>query len=157
MSKIWIILGAIVAMAAIGAGLSTITQENIKVQKFSTADDGLAMGGFDPVTYFEGGPKIGSEIHVFEWHGAKFRFIDQDNLTRFSGNPESYAPQFGGYCSFGMNFAKPAIADPEAFVVQDGKLYLNASPMVKRFWGWFGNPEKAEVNWKELRTNSELK
>ena len=131
-------------------------ESDMKLQSMNTNERGVAVGGYDVVSYFDGNAEPGSTEHTHVWRGAKFLFATPEHQAAFADAPERYAPQYGGYCSFGMGFGTPAAADPEAFDVQDGRLYLNASPMVRRFWRWFGNPEKSNAKWRALKAEAGL-
>ena len=62
-----------------------------------------AINGYDTVAYFtEGKPVQGRDNLVYEWMGAKWKFSSQANLDLFKANPEKYAPQYGGYCAYGV-------------------------------------------------------
>jgi len=130
------------------------SDEEVAVKAISASEDGIAVGGYDVVSYFDGGAQKGTTEHSTEWNGATFHFASGAHRDAFTQDPERYIPQYGGYCSFGMGFGKAATADPEAFIVQDDKLHLNASPMVLRFWRWFGNSEKSEAKWQALRAEA---
>lgn len=121
------------------------------MQKFSINDEGLAIGAYDPVAYFSGSAVPGRSEFTLDWGGASWRFSSATNAKRFETDPQRYAPQFGGFCAFGMGFGKAAPADPNAFVVDNGKLYLSASPMVRRFWKWFGNHARSARQWRKLQ------
>jgi YHS domain-containing protein len=138
----------ILALAGCGSA------EDIKVQAISTNEDGIAIGGYGVVSYFDGQAQLGSADYSHEWNGATFRFASEPHRDTFVKNPTDFTPQYGGYCSFGMGFGKPVTADPKAFIVQDGKLHLNTSPMVLRFWRWFGNPKKSEAKWLVLKADA---
>jgi len=128
--------------------------EDMLVEAISTNDGGIAIGGYDVVSYFDGEAQLGSAEFKHVWNRATFNFASEVHRDTFAKNPATYIPQYGGYCSFGMGFGKCATADPEAYIVQEGKLYLNASPMVLRFWRWFGKPEKSEAKWLTLKAKA---
>lgn len=95
----------------------------------------LAVSGYDPVAYFkQGKPVEGSAAHEHEWNGATWRFASAENLEAFKADPAAYAPQYGGYCSWAVSRGYTASADPEAWKIVDGKLYLNYSKSVRRQW-----------------------
>jgi hypothetical protein len=52
----------------------------------------------------------------------------------FKANPEKYAPQYGGYCAYGVTQGYLVKVDPEQFSVIDGKLYLNYDADVQAKW-----------------------
>lgn len=75
-----------------------------------------AVSGYDSVAYFsEGKPIKGKASFAFEWKGAEWRFSTAENLAKFKANPEAYAPQYGGYCAWGMAQGYTASADPDAW------------------------------------------
>lgn len=98
----------------------------------STNDDGVAIGGYDPVSYFtESQAKLGSAAHSTDWNGATWHFTSAENTRAFAADPEKYAPAFGGRCAFGASMGRDAEASPEAWRMIDGKLCLMMSGSVK--------------------------
>ncbi|HEX6692723.1 MAG TPA: YHS domain-containing (seleno)protein [Burkholderiales bacterium] len=96
---------------------------------------GGAIQGYDPVAYFtEGRPVEGSRQFTYQWNGATWRFSSAANRDRFAQAPEKYAPQYGGYCAYGVANGYAVKVDPQAWSVVDGKLYLNYSPAVQADW-----------------------
>ncbi|GAA0773919.1 YHS domain-containing protein [Roseibium denhamense] len=97
--------------------------------------DGAAIGGTDPVAYFtEGKPVAGTDEYTVEYDEVTWKFSSAENRDKFAADPAKYAPQYGGYCAFGLSkgFKVPVV--PEAWKIVDGKLYLNNSLAVqKRF------------------------
>lgn len=115
--------------------------------------DGVALRGYDPVSYFtEGKPQPGVPAHSYVYKGSKFQFASADNQKLFVGNPDKYAPQFGGFCSYGTAQGYKVSTQPDAFSVVDGKLYLNYNREVVKIWQQDvpGNISKAEENWPEV-------
>ena len=67
----------------------------------NTASDGLALRGFDAVAYFAVDSAVkGNAKYEYAWNGAKWLFASEENMKKFQASPETYAPQYGGYCSF---------------------------------------------------------
>jgi YHS domain-containing protein len=94
-----------------------------------------AIDGYDPVAYFaDGKPLKGKPELAHEWSGATWHFASAENLAAFQQNPERYAPQFGGYCAYAVGNNYTAKSDPNAWHVEDGKLYLNFSAEVRETW-----------------------
>ncbi|WP_338845901.1 YHS domain-containing (seleno)protein [Massilia sp. W12] len=122
---------------------------------FSTAEG--AIRGYDPVAYFtekkahKGKPEL---RHV--WQGATWHFASQSNLDAFKAQPEKYAPQYGGYCAYGVAQGYAPEIDPQAFKVVDGKLYLNLSQRVLKRWQKDipGYVQAADKNWPELKAGT---
>jgi YHS domain-containing protein len=96
---------------------------------------GTAVGGYDAVAYHtQGKPVQGSTEFTHQWKGAEWRFASQENLETFRADPEAYAPQFGGYCAYGVAKGYAVKGEPEVWKVVDGKLYLNYDARVQRSW-----------------------
>jgi hypothetical protein len=52
--------------------------------------DGIALGGTDPVAYFEAGePVQGSANFTYGWPGAQWHFASAKHRDMFAGNPEA--------------------------------------------------------------------
>lgn len=94
-----------------------------------------AIYGYDTVAYWtEEKAQKGTDEHVHTWRGAQWHFVSAENKALFVADPEKYAPQYGGYCAFGMANDKLVGIDEDAFQIYKGKLYLNYSKSVaKRF------------------------
>ncbi len=117
------------------------------LKRFSENEYGVAIDGFDPVAYFKGAAEKGQERYSLKWRETIWRFSSEANRAAFLDSPESFVPQAGGYCALGMSLGKTAKADPRNFVIRDGQLFLLASPMVRRFWRWFGSTARATRKW----------
>ncbi len=67
----------------------------------------------------------------------------------FQAEPEKYAPQYGGYCAYAASLGATASADPVAWTIADGKLYLNYSLGVRSRWSEDipGRISAADRNW----------
>ena len=99
------------------------------------SEDGLAFGGYDPVGLRKTGkPQPGSEAHVHEWNGATWRFASEDNRQAFVSDPEAFAPEFGGHCSFAMSLGKTVPGNPNTWSIVDDRLYVNSNPVAKILW-----------------------
>ncbi|WP_290652473.1 YHS domain-containing (seleno)protein [Aquisalimonas sp.] len=97
--------------------------------------DGVALGGTDPVAYFEvGKPAQGSVDYNHEWRGALWHFANTEHRGMFAKNPEACAPQCGGWCARAAARGDAAKSVPEAWKIVDGKLYLNFNQSIQRRW-----------------------
>jgi len=96
---------------------------------------GLAISGFDPVAYFtESKPVQGMAEYSLEHDGAMWQFASMENLDKFKADPESFAPQYGGYCAYAIGKGKTKSIDPAAWKIIDNKLYLNHTMAVQKKW-----------------------
>jgi YHS domain-containing protein len=122
-------------------------------QQIYTKGD-AAIQGYDPVSYFkESKPVKGKREFAYEWRGATWNFSTSQNLTDFKSNPESFAPQYGGYCAYGVAEGHKAPTSPDAWTIVDGKLYLNYDKGVKALWNKDQNRfiKMANENWETVK------
>ncbi|HRI20459.1 MAG TPA: YHS domain-containing (seleno)protein [Panacibacter sp.] len=115
---------------------------------------GYAVNGYDVVAYFNKAKSVeGKKTYLYQWHNAYWLFSTKQNLDSFSHNPEKYAPQFGGYCAYGVSEGHKASTEPDAWTIVDGKLYLNYNKDVQQLWKKDipGKIKKAEENWVKVK------
>ena len=91
----------------------------------------LAIKGYDPVAYFtDGKPTRGvPEIGEYEWGGLRYRFSSAEHRELFKAEPQRYAPQFGNFCAMALSKGELIEADPENWLISDGKLYIFGKPV----------------------------
>ena len=118
-------------IALFAAACGTLTFDSAAEFVSKTAD-GLAIRGYDAVAYrtVEAATR-GKPEYEYAWKGAKWLFVSQENRDRFAANPETYAPEYGGFCAWSLSQKNVMEADPEVWKIVDGKLYLIQSEMVK--------------------------
>ena len=115
----------------------------------------FALKGYDPISYFtDGKPTKGSSEFTFAFDDTTYWFKNAEHRDKFIADPERYAPQFDGFCALQLSRGLKVEADPEAWTITNGKLYV--------FSGKGGVPkfqeqpvaiaEKAGENWHQLRT-----
>jgi len=136
--------------------LTVISISNSQTENYNTKN-GLALKGYDVVSYFKNMPKKGNSKIIYNYDGVTYQFTSQEHLNMFKSNPEKYLPKYGGYCAYAIaKKGKKVNVDPETYEIRDGKLYLFYNA-----WGnntlknWLNNsPEelvkKANINWKNL-------
>lgn len=94
-----------------------------------------AIYGFDTVAYFtQGKPVKGEDNITSDWRGAIWYFSTTEHKAMFDTDPEKFAPQYGGYCSYAMSKGKFVGIDEDAFTIHNNKLYLNYSIGVREDW-----------------------
>jgi len=116
--------------------------------------NGVILHGYDAVAYqtqhaaVKGSPEFTS-VH----DGAIYYFASAANRDAFQAAPAKYAPAYGGYCAMGVAVGKKLDGDPEAFTVQNGRLFVNVSAKVRSMWSKdiAGNETKAQQNWTSVR------
>ncbi len=115
---------------------------------------GLAMRGYDPVSYFQSGtPKTGEVNLTAEYNGAVYRFTTEANRDAFKANPAKFAPQYGGYCAMGTAMGLKLDGDPNVWKIVDDKLYLNLNQAVSQRWhdDIPGFIDTADTKWTEIK------
>jgi YHS domain-containing protein len=85
---------------------------------------GLALNGFDPVSYRLGAPSAGSAQHELLLDGVVWRFASAANLAAFRDAPEIYVPAFGGFDATGVAAGIAVDSDPGQFAVVGSQLFL---------------------------------
>lgn len=93
-------------------------------QQLNLDGQGVALHGYDPVSYFMGDPEKGSEDLKFEYQGARYQFSSQKNMEAFVSNPWQYQFGYGGWCAWAMLEGQKVDVDPERFKIIDGVVYL---------------------------------
>lgn len=148
-ARLWLAVTAVLATPAV-ASADPVPPRNL-------GRDRVAVKGYDVVAYFtEGQARRGDARFAFEWDGAVWRFATAEHLELFRKDPARYAPQYGGYCAYAVSQNHTADADPEAWHIENGRLYLNYSLRVRETWRKDipGNIEKADRNWPGLKGTS---
>ena len=96
---------------------------------------GVAINGADPVAYFtEGRPVAGKPEHSIAWGGTTWRFASAENRAAFEKDPLAFAPQYNGYCAYGVAQGSKVKTEPDAWSIVDGKLYLNYDENVQNLF-----------------------
>ncbi|GAB5520059.1 MAG: YHS domain-containing (seleno)protein [Rhodothermales bacterium] len=120
-----------------------------QVAAVNTGDSDIALRGYDPVAYFtQQSATPGDSTLTHTWNGATWQFSTSEHRDQFIASPEQFAPQFGGYCAWAISQNYTADADPEAWAIVDGQLFLNYNKAVQKRW----SIERAE-NIRTGRTN----
>lgn len=110
-----------IALASLGAA---------RAQDSTAARPTVALKGYDVVAYFsQSRATQGTPEFQQDWDGARYYFSSAKNRAAFGVDPDRFTPQFGGYCAMSMSRGKKIEADPTAFRIIDGKLFVFASPM----------------------------
>ena len=95
----------------------------------------VALKGYDPISYFtDGKPEKGSSEFTFAFDDTTYWFTSAEHRAKFAADPERYAPQFDGYCAIQLSRGLKVEADPEAWTITNGKLYVfSKKPGVQMF------------------------
>lgn len=113
---------------------------------------GLALDGFDPVTFFLGAPRAGRADLDHLWSGAAWRFSSEANREAFLRAPQAYAPRLGGHDAVAVARGLLVQADPAIFALHRERLYLFRTEGDRA--AFLADPalaERAEARWETLR------
>jgi YHS domain-containing protein len=116
-------------------------------------DRKVAIGGYDTVAYFVvGKPQKGDSAIAYVWDGRRFLFANDQHRQLFVANPDKYAPQFAGHCTSGLAIGAKVEADPQNWIISDGRLFLFSGPAgpdgMRADASLAG---KAEAGWQKLK------
>jgi len=149
-SRRTMIAGGGAAVALMTTSGSALARKNEIYTRFLSS---AAVGGYDTVAYFTvGKPVKGKDEFTTKWKGADWYFSSKENLEKFKANPTAFAPQFGGYCAYGVSQNAAVKGDPLLWKIVDGKLYLNINKQVVGIWtkDIAGYNVKAYHNWPNV-------
>jgi hypothetical protein len=113
-----------------GATLLLLSPTTLHPSRVLAADRvPLAIKGYDPVAYFTVGiPTRGLADIEYEWDEHRYRFSRPEHLELFKADPVRYAPQFGEYCAMALALGERDEANPEYWLISDGRLYIFGKP-----------------------------
>ncbi|WP_276500358.1 YHS domain-containing (seleno)protein [Terrimonas pollutisoli] len=135
--------------------LTLLANLSLQAQRSATfIESGKAIRGYDPVAYFTQSKAVkGNDKLIYQWNNASWHFSSAENLELFKTNPEKYAPQYGGYCAYGLSNGYKAPTSADAWTIENGKLYLNYNLKVREEWNKDRQQriEKADKNWPEVK------
>ena len=137
--------------------------QNVDTLKFCVNDRHIGVGGYDPVSYFQGTtPSTGKENLSATFEEVTYRFSSEANLKKFISNPTKYLPQFGGWCSMTLAMGRATTPKYDNFVVMKDKLYLfERTVSVNGRELWLKDPKAnekiASTNYTSYRTTGKIK
>jgi YHS domain-containing protein len=115
--------------------------------------NGEVIGGFDPVAYFTMGEALqGSRDISTEYLGGTWLFVNEQHRKLFLSDPGAYIPQYGGYCSVSSSFDRHGGANPRAWQIVDGKLYLFYDKRTSDGWEvHYSSTRAADEKWTKAK------
>jgi YHS domain-containing protein len=128
------------------------THTRPKVEQFSRDGDGIAVQGYDVVSYLDDDAEKGQKEFSAEYGGTMWWFATAEHRDLFTRDPERYLPAYGGFCAYSVGKGYPATADPRVFAIDRGKLYLFFDKAVRAVWEQDRSRMvgKADRNWPKL-------
>jgi hypothetical protein len=120
----------------------------------------IAIKGYDPVAYFTDRKAVkGDSRFAYAYDDAEWQFANAAHRDMFVADPDHYMPQYGGFCAACVamklcaGLTNLAPADPEAWTIVDGKLYMVASKKFLDQWkaNSAENIKQADMHWAAIR------
>jgi YHS domain-containing protein len=142
-----------VALTTLLLGFYAPQTKAAKPEVFTGIVRGVAVGGYDPVAYFnQGKPVKGSAAVTLKHAGATWRFATEANRDAFKADPDKYAPRYGGYCAWAVSQGYTAKGDPRSWKIVNGRLYLNYNADVQKTWEKSAPKliRKGDANWPRV-------
>ena len=120
----------------------------------------IAIKGYDTVAYFTDGKAVkGSSQFEYVFDDARWQFSNAAHREMFVADPDHYMPQYGAYCSacIAMKWCAAVFpdhpADPDAWTIVDGKLYMVGDKKVLDRWkaNSAENIKQADAHWPAIQ------
>ncbi len=139
---------ALILVAAVFVSTKKISPISMKIWGDINTRSDVALQGYDPVAFYTQDKAVmGVEAFTYQWQEVQWQFENQQNKQAFIEQPEKYAPQYGGYCSFAVSQGVTADINPQVWHLENQKLYLFMDEGVKSEWLKGGGREVADANW----------
>jgi hypothetical protein len=125
--RTFISLALMVGASSVAAALPDSPNDGPWRTSNDSGDERVMLEGHDAVAYFTQNNALrGDPAIKLEHKGVTWRFASEANKAEFQRAPEKYVPQFGGYCSNGINYAIPwgGGGGPNTWRIYRGKLYV---------------------------------
>lgn len=134
--------------------LQGIGQETAIRQKHFLLEKGVAISGYDPVSYFSNKPQKGKISYTY--NGIIYKFANEANLSAFMKSPAKYEPAYGGWCAYAMGAKGEKVeVDPENYKILNGKVYLFYKSFFNNTLNTWNDDEaklkkQADANWIKI-------
>lgn len=113
--------------------------------------DGIALLGYDPVSYFEGRPQKGTPAYRVESMELTWWFANQRHADTFRESPDAFIPQYGGHCALAMSLGELAPGSPESWSITNGKLYFHNNGLTSWLFKMIpGRVSNANAKWAKF-------
>jgi hypothetical protein len=142
-------LGSILLASVLFLAAATIAGAGER-KLLAVGSNHVAIRGYDAVAYFTDGKAIKGSIEFeYVFDNARWQFSSAAHRDMFATDPDHYMPQYGGFCAGAMVFGDLWPADPEAWTIVDGKLYMVASKRLLSQWkaNFEANIRQADAHW----------
>jgi len=117
--------------------------------------DGVIIDGYDAVAFFtDNKPVKGDAKFQYTYEDAIYYFASQAHLDLFKNNPETYKPQFGGWCAYAVSLGRVAPIDVNIFSIVNNRLVIQHNQRAVDGWNKDvqGNLTLADKYWPQVST-----
>lgn len=127
----------------------------LRTKHFNIEKSGLALQGYDAISYVLGKPQKGVTSYSFKYNGITYLFSNNKNLELFKSSPAKFEPAYGGWCAYAMGASGEKVeVDPETYKIINGKLYLFYNAYFNNTLPKWNKDEKkinntANLNWSK--------
>lgn len=124
-------------------------------KKHFNLDNGVALAGYDAVSYNQSKAVKGSKTFALTHEGVTYYFSSAANREEFRKNPVKYEPAYGGWCAYAMGSNGEKVnVDPKTFKIVNGKLNLFYNRFFNNTLEDWNKDEtnlkkKADINWQK--------
>jgi YHS domain-containing protein len=135
---------------------NTPAEKALRVKHTNIEKSGLAIQGYDPISYFLGTPQQGLANYSYTYNGITYRFATSKNLDLFKTAPAKFEPAYGGWCAYAMGATGEKVeVDPQTYKIINGKLFLFYNSFFNNTLPkWNSNEKelnkKADSNWIKI-------
>ncbi len=92
---------------------------------YDLSSDAVSTDGYDVVAYFtENRAREGSPSLSYVHEGVTYYFASEEHRSLFAAEPNKYIPAWGSWCAYAVANEGTFGADPESFLIVDGRLFL---------------------------------
>jgi YHS domain-containing protein len=136
--------------------LNGMAQDAVKRFKNYNLQNGIALRGYDAVSYHTGKPTKGNPSYKLNYKGVAYLFTSANNLELFKKEPDKYEPTYGGWCAYAIGKTGEKVdPDPTNYKLENGKVYLFYKSFFSNTLDDWNKDEaslksKAEANWPNL-------
>jgi hypothetical protein len=113
---------------------------------FPEAPGEVLLGGYDPMSYFDGEVRKGVDAFQVRIHNRIVKFSSQKNHERFQQGGQKLLPAYGGWCAYSMSEGQFVRSNPHNYLVQNGRLFLfSDKSYLKALEKWKESPVFCEL------------
>ncbi len=159
--RLFISLCSILSISALNTECLACAEEdslNTRTEHYNLNNQ-TAIQGYDPVAYFTQGKAVkGKPQFSYQHHSVLYLFSSSENLAIFKATPNTYEPQYGGWCAYALAVDGGKVSiNPKRFKIIDNKLYLFydtiLGPNTLNKWNKANDTDqikKADLRWMDI-------